>query len=67
MTPRADKIQKMSKMFEKLEKNCKKNKFAFLASGCSSVASHGAGGGERSRLGGSTAGGNSAVGGGVGQ
>ena len=40
----------MSKIFKKLEKKCKKKyTFAFLASGCSSVASHG---GERGQIGG---------------
>ena len=34
----------MLKIFKKLE--IAKNKFAFLASGCSSVASHGGGGGR---------------------
>ena len=34
----------MLKIFKKLEKIAK-NKFAFVASGCSSVASHGGGGG----------------------
>ena len=35
----------MPKIFKKFEKNCKIVKFAFLASGCSSVASHGREGG----------------------
>ena len=45
MTPRAYEIQKLSKIFKKLEKIAKEYKFAFLASGCSLVASHGGGGG----------------------
>ena len=69
MTPRADKYQKKSKNFKKLEKNCKKYIFAISASGCRSVASHeGGGGGEvhGGRLGGNTGvgGGNTGVGGG---
>ena len=42
LTPRDDKNQRMSKILKKFEKNCKIiYKFAFLAIGCLSVASHG--------------------------
>ena len=45
LTTSADKNQKCQKFSKSLKKIAKKYKYAFLATGCSSVASHGGGGG----------------------